>query len=133
MEITIKIEAPELTVAINNLATALELTIGSKAEKIGKTIAPISDNTATIKKPEAEKSFEEPKKTEAETIVKEEAKPAEEAKTYTLVQVREKLAELSRAGKQKQVKALIEKCGASKLSEIDEAKYPELMQEAGKL
>lgn len=53
-----------------------------------------------------------------------------ETKTYTLIEVRNKLASLSREGKQAQVKALIEKFGATKLSEVKEEDYAALMQEA---
>lgn len=48
----------------------------------------------------------------------------------TLVEVRTRLAELSRDGKTNQVRALIEKFGASKLSEIDPKHYPAIMDAA---
>lgn len=51
----------------------------------------------------------------------------------TLETVRAKLATLSQAGKQEQVKNLIQKFGAKKLTEIPEEKYSELLEEAGKL
>lgn len=58
---------------------------------------------------------------------KEEAKPKKEIK---LEDVRAKLAELSRQGKQPEVKALISKFGANKLTDIDESCYEELLKEA---
>lgn len=126
MEITINIIAPGLEAAINNLATALELkgkALGSASEALGKNETPEVAERLTKK----DTSMKEEKlKTEEQTP---EAATKKEA-VYTLVQVREKLASLSRAGKQAQVKALIEKFGATKLSEIKEEDYAALMQEA---
>lgn len=51
-------------------------------------------------------------------------------KTYSLEEVRAKLADISRAGFTEEVKELIEKFGANKLSEIDPSKYADLMKEA---
>ena len=50
-----------------------------------------------------------------------------EAKPLTLEQVRAVLAEKSRAGHTAEVRALLLKHGADKLSEIDPAKYPALL------
>ena len=60
----------------------------------------------------------EPKKTE------------EEIKQPTLEQVRGLLAQKSQEGKSAEVKALIEKFGASRLSEIQPESYLDLMAEA---
>ena len=48
----------------------------------------------------------------------------------TLEEVRQNLASLSQSGKQKEVKALITKYGAKKLSDIPVGKYPELLKDA---
>ena len=66
---------------------------------------------------------------------KEPNKPAQppKAKLPTLEDVRAKLAALSQDGKQVQVKELITGFGAKKLSDIPAEKYPELLEEAGKL
>ena len=66
---------------------------------------------------------------------KEPNKPAQppKAKLPTLEDVRAKLAALSQDGKQVQVKELITGFGAKKLSDISAEKYPELLEEAGKL
>ncbi|MEC1719098.1 rRNA biogenesis protein rrp5 [Schinkia azotoformans] len=66
---------------------------------------------------------------------KEPKKPAQppKAKLPTLEEVRAKLAALSQDGKQVQVKELITGFGAKKLSDIPVEKYPELLEEAGKL
>ena len=57
----------------------------------------------------------------------------DEPKKYTLVEVREKLSELQKAGKRDKVKELLNSFGASKLPEVPEDKYAELMEKAGEL
>ena len=59
-------------------------------------------------------------------VTREEAKPE---KKFTLEDVRKALAEKSGAGFTAEVRALLQKHGGSKLSEIDEAEYPALMEE----
>ena len=125
MEITINIVASGLEAAINNLAAAMEL-----KEKALGSASKVLDKSETIEVAErlAKKNTSE----KEEKLKTGEQKPEtiNEKTTYTIVQVREKLASLSRAGKQAQVKALIEKFGATKLSEIKEEDYAALMQEA---
>lgn len=60
------------------------------------------------------------------------SKPVEKPKqnTVSLEQVRAVLAKLSQHGKTAEVKALIVKFGANRLSELDEGKYAELLEEA---
>lgn len=78
-----------------------------------------------------EKPVQKPEKKnaakKAETPVK---APAPETKTLTLEEVRAALAEKSRAGHTAEVKALLIKHGADKLSDIDPAEYPALFAEA---
>jgi len=81
-----------------------------------------TDSAAPVEKQEA-KEIKEPKKS---------AQP-QKAKFPTLEDVRAKLAALSQDGKQVQVKELITSFGAKKLSDIPAEKYPELLEEAGKL
>jgi hypothetical protein len=52
------------------------------------------------------------------------------AKQWTLEEVRARLAELSKAGKQQQVVAIIAGLGAKKLTDVPADKYAHLMQEA---
>ena len=70
-------------------------------------------------------------KPEKKTAVKETESlaedPAPEAKPLTLEQVRAVLAEKSRAGHTAEVRALLLKHGADKLSEVDPAEYPALL------
>ena len=51
----------------------------------------------------------------------------------TIVKVRAVLAEKSQSGKQPEVKALITKFGAKKLTDIDPACYEKLLKEASEL
>lgn len=55
---------------------------------------------------------------------------AQVEKPITLETVRAVLAEKSRAGHTTEVRALLEKHGAAKLSEIDPSEYPALLAEA---
>ena len=78
-----------------------------------------------------EKSAQKPEK---KTAAKEAEPPAKdsasEKKPLTLEQVRAALAEKSRAGHTAEVKALLLKHGADKLSDIDPAEYPALLADA---
>lgn len=58
-----------------------------------------------------------------------EAVPLAEAKVYTFVDVRKAMAAKSHEGFTEQVKALIAKFGAAKLSDVKEADYTALMDE----
>ena len=72
-----------------------------------------------------EKPAQKPeKKNVAKQVEKAEPKP------LTLEQVRAALAEKSRAGHTAEVKALLLKHGADKLSDIDPAEYPALLVDA---
>ena len=73
-------------------------------------------------------------KPEKKTAAKEAEPPAKdsasEKKPLTLEQVRAVLAEKSRAGHTAEVRALLLKHGADKLSEVDPVKYPALLADA---
>jgi len=57
--------------------------------------------------------------------------PKEKAeKTYSLEEVRAVLADLSRSGFTDDVRALINKHGAEKLSEVEPSRYADLMKDA---
>lgn len=100
---------------------------------------PTVKQEVTAKKPDPEPKHEDPSKSKtsmstAPTGIEEEV-PFEEkpAKTYTLEDVRAKLAELTRAGKQKEVKELLTSFGAKNLSSVDPKDYLALMEKAGAL
>ena len=57
----------------------------------------------------------------------------DEEPTYSLEQVRAKLAELQKAGKRAEVKELLNSFGVAKLSEIPAEQYGELMTKAGEI
>lgn len=57
-------------------------------------------------------------------------KEVKSEKTYSLEEVRAELADVSRAGFTDEVRELIEKYGASKLSEIDPSKYADIIKDA---
>ena len=71
-------------------------------------------------------------KQEKKTAAKKVEPPVEKAepKPLTLEQVRAALAEKSRAGHTAEVKALLLKHGADKLSDIDPSEYPALLLDA---
>ena len=80
-------------------------------------------------------TFEEiydPKKDEPEVTEapKEQTTPKQEEATVTFVQLRSRLSEISRSGKTAEVKELIAKYGASKLSDIAESDYAAVLAEA---
>jgi len=54
----------------------------------------------------------------------------DESPNITMETVRAKLAVLAQSGKQEQVKALLQKFGASRLSDLDPAHYEAVLQEA---
>ena len=56
--------------------------------------------------------------------------PTPKEKTLTLEEVRAVLADKSRNGHTAEVRALLEKHGATKLSQIDPAEYPAVLAEA---
>ena len=121
MDITIKIEAPALVDAINALAVALAGNIELLLDGPGSR----STAEAPLTKAEVEEQVNQ-----EGTISGESAPQKTEQPTFSLEQVRAKLADLSRGGKQAEVKALLGKFGVKKLTEVPEEKYPELMKEA---
>ena len=61
---------------------------------------------------------------------KEQPAPEQKVETVTFVQLRSRLSEISRSGKTAEVKELIAKYGASKLSDIAESDYAAVLAEA---
>lgn len=96
-------------VADNDAAEA-ELTTTKEPEKAGRSGKAAAKNTA---KKDAKAAKQEP-----------------EEKPMTLEEVRAVLAEKSRSGHTEEVRALLNKHGADKLSEIDPTEYAALLAEA---
>lgn len=94
----------------DNSAAEAELTTTKEPEKAGKTGKAAAKNTA---KKDAKAAKQEP-----------------EEKPLTLEEVRAVLAEKSRSGHTEEVRELLNKHGADKLSEIDPAEYTALLAEA---
>ena len=94
----------------DNGAAEAELTTTKEPEKVGKTGKVAAKNTA---KKDAKAAKQEP-----------------EEKPLTLEEVRAVLAEKSRSGHTEEVRELLNKHGADKLSEIDPAEYAALLAEA---
>lgn len=61
---------------------------------------------------------------------KEQPTPKQEEATVTFVQLRSRLSEISRSGKTAEVKELIAKYGAEKLSDLAESDYAVVLAEA---
>lgn len=66
----------------------------------------------------------EPQMIEAEIV------EPEPVKTYTLAEVRAALAEKSAAGHRNEIRNILIRHGAEKLTEVDPAEYPAIMAEA---
>ena len=93
----------------------------------------LADSVQAVADAVAQNGQEQPaQKPEKKNAAKKVEPPVEKAepKPLTLEQVRAALAEKSRAGHTSEVKALLIKHGADKLSDIDPAEYPALLAEA---
>ena len=95
----------------DNDAAETELTTTKEPEKVGRSGKAAAKNTA---------------KKDAKSAAKQEP----EEKPLTLEEVRAVLAEKSRSGHTEEVRELLNKHGADKLSEIDPAEYAALLAEA---
>ena len=99
----------------------------SLADSLQAVADAVADNGAA----EAEKAGKTGKA--AKNTAKKDTKPAKqepEEKPLTLEEVRAVLAEKSRSGHTEEVRELLNKHGADKLSEIDPAEYAALLAEA---
>ena len=127
INLRVKLESPELMAALLALAEALpQIKLGD--------ILPISEGEIL-----RAKSMNHNSENINEALTKEELKSIElgqreiqniGVKTITLEAVREKLSLLSQRGKQAQVKALIQKFGGNKLTEVHEMHYEAILKEA---
>jgi hypothetical protein len=106
----------ELVNALNALTVALQ-------KFSSQTTNAYLDTFEEIYDPEKD----EPQAAEAP---KEQPTPKQEEATVTFVQLRSRLSEISRSGKTAEVKELIAKYGALKLSDIAESDYAAVLSEA---
>lgn len=103
-----------------NAMNALTKAVGALTEKITSEYL---NTFETIYDP----AEDEPQAAEA---TKEQPAPEQKTETVTFVQLRSRLSEISRSGKTAEVKELIAKYGASKLSDISESDYAAVLAEA---
>ena len=103
-----------------NALNALTKAVGALTEKITSEYL---NTFETIYDPEKN----EPQAAEAP---KEQPAPEQKTETVTFVALRSRLSEISRSGKTAEVKELIAKYGASKLSDIAESDYAAVLAEA---
>lgn len=105
----------------------------SELKRCGEILIGISNSLAELFSGEPEAKENEggmsAKKETAKKSTKGTAKAEPEVEVPTLEEVRAVLAEKSRAGHTAEVKELLEKHGAPKLSGIDPAEYPALLAE----
>ena len=111
---------------MSNLDLVLDemITAGQKMIEAANALKEMFSETAEPEPKKAAKkreAAEEPATAPAET---------EAPKTYTFTEVRGIMAGLSGQGKKAEAKALLQKFGANRLSDLDEKDYPALVQEA---
>ena len=104
----------------------LLLDVVSDLRSLADSLQAVAD--AVVKNGQEQPAQKPEKKSAAKKVEPSMEKP--ESKPLTLEQVRAALAEKSRAGHTSEVKALLIKHGADKLSDIDPAEYPALLAEA---
>ena len=112
----------------------LFLDVVSDLRSLADSLQAVADTVAQGGQEQPDQTTEEKpaQKPEKKNAAKKVELPVEKAepKPLTLEQVRAALAEKSRAGHTAEVKALLIKHGADKLSDIDPAEYPALLAEA---
>ena len=117
--------------------TAHELASGIRelAAIIGAAETDIADDVKTAEPtPQSELKAEPEPEPQPETQSETEPKAEPEPKpTASIEAVRLKLAELVQAGKQAEVKQLLESFGATKLSDVPPERYGELLAKAGEI
>ncbi len=104
----------------------------SLADSLQAVADAVAENDASAEMTAAKEAEEKgrPKAAAKKTTAKKTPKAEPEEKPLTLEEVRAVLAEKSRAGHTAEVKELLNKHGADKLSEIDPAEYPALLADA---
>ena len=112
---------------LRSLADSLQAVADAVADNdaAGAEMATTEEPEETGQASKAGKSGKNTAKKEAKA-----AKQEPEEKPLTLEEVRAVLAEKSRSGHTEEVRELLNKHGADKLSEIDPAEYPALLAEA---
>lgn len=103
----------------------------SLADSLQAVADAVTENDASAEMTATKEAEEKGRpKAAAKKTAKKTAKAEPEEKPLTLEEVRAVLAEKSRTGHTAEVKELLNKHGADKLSEIDPAEYPALLADA---
>lgn len=106
--------------------------LGEVAKKV--TAGPDKPKKSTVQDKTESDSHPEPGTPgEPEAEITEAVGAYAEEKSYTLEEVRAKLAALQKAGKRAEVKDMLTSLGVSKLSELPADRYGELMEKAGEI
>lgn len=126
LEIKLRIDAPELVGAINNLAHSmgnLSATGNCVGELIGQAV---EKHVETLEEQEAPVETKKP----AKAVKKEEVPKVE---TVSMETVRARLGELGREGKTAAVKELIAEFGVAKLADVPADRLGELLERSNRL
>jgi hypothetical protein len=126
MGITVQFESYEEMIGFANKLVGQQPAPAKKITKPVKEEAPAVDVTK-VETPEND-DYPIPDQQQIE-----EEAAGEEEVTYTLEEVRAKLTELTRSGKQKEVKAILTSVKAANLTSVDPKDYSVVMEKAGKL
>lgn len=104
------------------------ISCGENMAKLGLLLKEkVSAKPSTSPKKKSTSQDTEEIKTASETVSEEKEESA--AKTYTFAEVRKAFAAKSHAGYTNEVKAIIQKYGDGRLSDVAESDYPALMSE----
>ena len=121
---------------LTNINTKLDVLLnkGTEVVNISTPEIPKDVDAKTIVNEVANEVVSKIKEAEDTSVVEGTTEIKEEKETetpkYTIEDVREKLTKLARAGKQKEVKALVTKFGAEKISTLDPKHFASVMEEA---
>jgi hypothetical protein len=117
----------EMVSFANKLASGVKPEVLSKKQKMKEEEKAVTGEEVKETQPNNQIADELPiKEDTADELPK-----AEGEIVYTLEQVRAKLTELSRTGKAKAVKQLLNNLGADNVSSLNPSKYTEAMEKAG--
>ena len=102
--------------------------MGSELMRIAEGFSIVAEGLRGLAKAEGgtkEKAVKEQKQAQPETVAK-----AQQESPATLEGIRALMAQKTQEGKSKEIKELLQKYGAAKLSAVKPEDYPALMQEA---
>jgi len=128
MGITVQFESYEEMIAFAGKLVGTEKGIEKPVKKATKT-----KETVVEELPRVEGEIVEETQRAEDLPYEEEAPADEETPSFTLEEVRAKLTALTRAGKQKEVKAILDCVKAKNLTSVESKDYAVVMEKAGAL